>query len=314
MARALALCFLSTLLSEAVLGVPMDLDSRGNVITAPYGYHSLLFVDDFSTYRPGAQPYAGKWNIDTGTSYPGGPANWGTGEVQTYTRDRSNLVITPQGTLQITPLKDGAGHWTSARIETTPGYDFACPPGKKIRLEATLKFGSAAAPTQLGIWPAFWSLGNMFRGNYQNWPEVSELDVVETLNGLPTAWHTLHCGVANGGPCNEPTGLGNTSPLSRGVFHRVSLEIDRTNPGGDWQGEKLVWYVDNQVVLTIYGSRLGSEDVWDMVARCSHFILLDVAVGGAFPDAIAQTSTPTPATVGGPGAAMEVKWVAVFST
>ncbi len=292
----------------------MELEPSVHGIRPPPGYRKALFIDDFSTYQPGSLPHPAKWNIDVGTSYPGGPDNWGTGEVQTYTRSPANVVITPQRTLQITPLRDDSGRWTSARIETTPWYDFTCNPRTKLRMEASLKFGNAPIDSQLGIWPAFWSLGSDYRGNYQNWPSVSELDVVESLNGLPRVWQTLHCGTPNGGPCNEPNGLGGLSYMSRGDFHRVGLEVDRTNPDGDWRNEKLVWYVDGWQTLTIYGSRVGSEEIWNRIARCAHFLLLDVAVGGAFPDAIAGTVTPTAETAGGPDSAMEVRWVAVFST
>ncbi|ANZ13696.1 membrane protein [Streptomyces noursei ATCC 11455] len=33
----------------------------------------------------GSSPSADDWIVDTGTGYPGGPPNWGTGERQTYT-------------------------------------------------------------------------------------------------------------------------------------------------------------------------------------------------------------------------------------
>ena len=56
---------------------------EASAIVGPAGYRSVLFIDNFSTYRPGAQPFAGKWVFDTGTSYPKGPPQWGTGEVQT---------------------------------------------------------------------------------------------------------------------------------------------------------------------------------------------------------------------------------------
>ncbi|KAH8887506.1 concanavalin A-like lectin/glucanase [Thozetella sp. PMI_491] len=290
--------------------------SANRLIIGPAGYHSVLFIDDYSQYKPGQQPSESLWTYDTGTGYPGGPANWGTGEVQTYTKSTNNIVITSSGTLMIKPIKTN-GKWTSARIETKPSKDFSCPAGKKIRMETTIKVGNAASSTQLGIWPAFWSLGTKYRGNYNNWPGVSELDILEQLNGDATAYQTLHCGTATtktGGPCNEPNGLGGSTGFTRGQFHTVGLEIDRTNAGGAWQGEKLVWYLDGTVVRTITGSSVNNQAAWNEVARGTKFLLLNVAVGGSFPDAIARTKTPTSATISGTASAIEVQYVAVYST
>ena len=63
-----------------------------------------------------------------------------------------------------------------------------------------------------GYWPAFWMLGAPYRGNYQNWPSVGELDIMENVQGLNTVWATMHCGTNPGGPCNETTGLGGNLP------------------------------------------------------------------------------------------------------
>lgn len=52
-------------------------------------------------------------------------------------------------------------------------------------IESRLKVGNASVALQQGIWPAFWSLGSAFRGNYSNWPGVGEWDLFESVNGLP---------------------------------------------------------------------------------------------------------------------------------
>ncbi len=288
-------------------------DGTGNV-QIPKGYSRALFLDDFSVQRPGALPSESKWTIDVGTSYPGGPSRWGTNEVQTYTSSSSNLAITPAGTLQITPLSAG-GRWTSARIETTADFDFACAAGGKLRMEASLRVGDAAAPAQAGIWPAFWALGAAYRGAYHNWPAVGEIDILESPNGAATVWQTLHCGTtASGGPCHETTGISSTAPITRGDWHVVAVEIDRTNDDGDWRGEQIVWLVDDRPTTSVSGAVVGDQAAWEALARGSKFLLLNVAVGGSFPDALARTTTPTVQTKGGNGSGMEVKYVAVFAS
>ncbi|KAK3362507.1 concanavalin A-like lectin/glucanase domain-containing protein [Lasiosphaeria hispida] len=284
-------------------------------VSIPAGFSRILFEDDFSRQPAGSQPSTAKWSYSVGTSYPGGPANWGTHEIQSYTSSRDNLVITPSGALAITPLNNG-GRWTSARIESTPANDFACAAGGKLRIEASLKFGKAPPSEQMGIWPSFWAIGSGFRGNTDRWPAVGELDVAESINGQPTTWQMLHCGWTPGGPCNEFTGVGGSVPFSRGDFHTVAVEIDRTN-GGDWRGERLSWFVDGRLTSSVDGTRVHDEGAWTAVTRNSKFLILNVAVGGDFPNNVANDGrvwTPTPETRGGPDSAMEVRYVAVFST
>ena len=53
-------------------------------------------------------------------------------------------------------------------------------------------------------------------------------------------------------------------------------------------------------------------DTWDAATGHSHFILLNVAMGGAFPDAAAGATTPTSATRS--GVSMLVDHVSVYSS
>lgn len=171
--------------------------------------YSLTWSDDFLG-RANSSPSSSNWIIDTGTSYPGGPANWGTGEVQTYTSSTSNLKLTGNGILQITARKDTSGRWTSSRIETRR-TDFQARDGGKMRISARLSMPNVSGPSAVGYWPAFWSLGAQFRGNYQNWPSIGEYDIMENVNGQNRVWGVLHCGTSPGGRCNEPSGIGSSS-------------------------------------------------------------------------------------------------------
>lgn len=127
---------------------------------------TLTWSDDFAG-PAGSLPNSSNWLIDTGTSYPGGPSNWGTGELQHYTSDSENLSLDGNGTLRITALlKQGAGAgglWTSARIETVRD-DFRCEAGGAMRIEASLSLPEL--DDGVGYWPAFWTLGSPYRGNY----------------------------------------------------------------------------------------------------------------------------------------------------
>lgn len=99
-------------------------------------WNTTVFLDDFEG-EYGCFPDQEKWIIQNGTSYPGGPANWGTGEVQTYTADVENVKLDGNGYLMITPHKTQFGTWTSARIETACD-EFEAPVGGMMRIEASI--------------------------------------------------------------------------------------------------------------------------------------------------------------------------------
>lgn len=290
----------------------LPLAAAAGDIAIPQGFKKIVFQDNFSKQKAGALPDQAKWLIDLGTQYPGGAANWGTQEIQTYTNNPANLGI-KNGALTITPVRNGNA-WTSARIETKAGSDVQCPPGGKLRVEASLKLAASDPATQLGIWPAFWMLGQGFRTDRNSWPKVAEIDILEVSNGVGTVFHTAHCGVINGGPCKEKTGLGGSGQFPRGKFVKVAVTIDRSNKAGGFQQEKLEWSVDGKVTHTLTGAEVKDADAWENLARTPKMILLNVAIGGEFPDGKAKIKTPTAKTVGGEPSAMSVQYVAAFST
>jgi hypothetical protein len=307
-----SLLSLLTLSVDALPSPNPSPEPAAGTAAVPDGFANVVFFEDFSDMTDTSLPSSKKWDYDLGTSYPGGPSRWGTGEIQTYTKAQANIAIT-NGNLLITPLRSGSA-WTSARIETLPEHDFSCLAGQKLRIEGKVKLGDAPASSQMGIWPAFWTLGSKYRNNYHNWPEVGEIDVLESINGEAKAWHTIHCGTATGGPCDETVGISNQSRLTRGEWHTVAVEIDRTDPARDWKVETISWFVDGRQTFVLSGARVGNLAAWSSLAYAKRFILLNVAVGGSFPDAVARTTTPNSGTVGGGGAAMEVEYVAVYTT
>ncbi len=133
---------------------------------------------------------------------PGGPANWGTGEVETTTNSTTNVALDGSGHLDLTARNSG-GAWTSGRIETQR-TDFAAPAGGQLRISASIKQPNPA--NALGYWPIFRTLGAGYRGNVGAWPGVGESDIMEDVNGRSQMSATLHCGTAPGGNCDEYNG------------------------------------------------------------------------------------------------------------
>ncbi|WP_067507951.1 carbohydrate-binding protein [Actinoplanes sp. TFC3] len=281
--------------------------AQASLPPTPSGW-TQVWVDDF-TGAAGTLPSSANWIIDTGTSYPGGPGQWGTGEIQSYTSSTSNIAQDGSGNLRITPIRSSSGQWTSARIETQR-TNFKPAAGGVLRIEGRIQMPNVTGAAASGYWPAFWALGQPYRGNYQNWPGVGEFDIMENVNGINSVWGVLHCGVNPGGPCNETQGLGasRACPGSscQSAFHTYALEWDRSvSPN------QLRWYVDGQQFHSVTQSQVGEPHWTTMTGHSGYFLLLNVAMGGAFPNGVAGSATPTSATV--PGRPMLVDYVAVYS-
>src|SRR6266542_3209077 len=283
----------------AALGVAAAAEAA--VPPPPAGW-SQVFLDDFNG-AAGSRVNTGNWRYTTGTSYPGGPANFGTGEVETMTDSTANVSLDGAGNLRITPQRDGAGRWTSGRIETQRS-DFQPPAGGTLRVQARIQQPNVIGAGALGYWPGFWMLGAPYRGNLWNWPGVGEMDIMENVNGRDRNHATLHCGTSPGGECGEKVGIGTNiacpGSSCTGNFHTYTLEWDRSvNP------QQLRFYVDGFLFHTVAQTRV-SPGVWDAATNHGFFIILNMAMGGEFHRSrrparppcsgpVARTGAPVPA-------------------
>jgi hypothetical protein len=284
--------------------------------------YELVWKDDFNG-AAGKPVEPGKWIYDTGTGYgcAGCPSQWGTFEIESMSTSTENVSFDGHGDLLITPVRQADGSWTSGRIETRK-TDFTAGNHGVLRVQASIELPqTGVGPEAAGYWPAFWMLGDAFRGNYLNWPGIGEIDIMENINGRPTTFATLHCGVASGGPCNEPSGIGKTADNAtlQASFHTYAMELDRSV-----EPNQLRFYLDGVNFGTISAGQVPAA-VWSAATAHGFFVILDVAVGGAFPWAECNFfphaggcsgSTPfpdvvTPATV--PGKPMRVAYVAVYN-
>ena len=245
--------------------------------TADTGWN-VTFRDDFSGT---GLPDSSNWLFTLGSSYPGGPGQFGTGEVENNTNDPAN-VHEAGGNLYITPIRDSAGNWTSARIETNRA-DFKAPTGGQMRVDARIAMPNVTGASALGYWPAFWMLGSPYRADRWSWPGIGEFDIMENVQGISKNWATLHCGVW-GGPCNEPDGISNggvacPNTACQGNFHTYSFVWDRTG-----SVEQMRWYTDDQLTHTVSQTQVPADTWTQMTSHAGYFMILNVAIGGAFPD------------------------------
>jgi hypothetical protein len=271
----------------------------------PSGW-TRIFSDDF-TGAAGQLPSSANWLFDLGTSYPGGAANWGTGEVETMTNNPANVSLDGAGNLRITPIRSASGAWTSARIETQR-TDLAAPVGGKLRIEGRLQQPNVSGTAALGYWPAFWSMGAAARPvGATNWPSIGEIDVMEDINGRSSEFGTLHCGTAPGGPCNENNGLGSGERACPGCqtgFHTYAYELDRSiSP------EQIRWYLDGVNFFTVSANQVD-QTTWNNATHHGFFVILNVAMGGGFPAAFGGGPTASTAS----GVPMVVDYVAAYTS
>ncbi|HVU67092.1 MAG TPA: discoidin domain-containing protein, partial [Ktedonobacteraceae bacterium] len=252
---------------------------------------TTIWSDNFSG-SAGSSPSASNWIIDTGTSYPGGAANWGTSEVETMSNSTSNVYLDGHNHLNLTAINSN-GAWTSGRVETQRS-DFAAPAGGMLKITASLQQPNPA--NGLGYWPAFSAMGAQYRGNYQNWPGVGQLDILEDVNGRSMNASTFHCGTAPNGPCNEYNGLTSGLATCSGCqtgYHAYTVIIDRT-----LTDEQVRWYIDNQQVWVVNESEVGVS-AWQAAVDHGFFLIFDLAIGGSFPNTVCGCTSPGSSTSSG---------------
>lgn len=242
---------------------------------------TVTFSDDFN----GSSLDSSKWLLTLGTAYPGGPAAFGTGEIQTYTADSKNVSV-HDGSLYITPTKNAIGGWESARVESQR-TDFKPAEGSVMTFAFNAAMPDVTEANGSGYWPAGWMNASTYRDDRWSWPGGGEFDVMESVSGGQWSNSVLHCGYAAqwGGPCNEPSGINAGSvPLAGawGSFKDYRFEWDRSGgPGND----QLRWYQAGVLTQTVNQASIPA-DVWGTLSSHRGFhILFNVAIDGAYPAA-----------------------------
>ncbi len=263
-------CAALIVLLAPLAGAPRPEASAPSV---PGGSWTLVWSDEFSGPN-GSGPDSAKWVYDIG----GG--GWGNQELQTYTDRRQNAYL-DDGHLVIQAMRetysgpDGiAREFTSARLKTLGKFSQTYG-----RFEGRIKI-----PYGQGLWPAFWMLGTDIP--QVGWPHCGEIDIMENIGKEPAKVHgSLH------GP---------------GFFGGQSLEASYSLPEGkrladdfhvfavEWEPGVIRFYLDGQLYSTRTPEDVPPAGKW--VFDHPFFLLLNVAVGGAWPGS-PDASTVFPQTM-----------------
>ena len=106
--------------------------------------------------------------------------------------------------------------------------------------------------------------------------------MMEDVNARSQVAQTMHCGTGSGGPCNETTGLGsglqNLSGAQTG-YHTYASIIDRRTPAPSSCGS-----MSTVRYYTVNASQVDTS-YWQQATDHGFFMILNVAMGGSFPDA-----------------------------
>jgi beta-glucanase (GH16 family) len=234
---------------------------------------TLAWSDEFD--GPAGAPVDGaKWVADTGGT------GWGNREREYYTPGAENAALDGAGRLVITARAEradsprgcwyGACRYTSARLETRGRFETTYG-----RFEARMRI-----PRGQGLWPAFWMLGADIGG--VGWPGSGEIDVMENIGREPSVVHgTLH-GPGYSGDQGITAQYALPSSAFADDFHVFAVE---------WIPGQIRWLVDDREYRRTTPADLPGGATW--VFDHPFFLLLNVAVGGAWPgDPDALTTFP----------------------
>ena len=249
----------------------------------------------------------------------------GNQERQCYTDSADNSFVSG-GMLNIValPAADGAEQpYTSARMTTQNKVDIQYG---RIEMRAKLPKGQ-------GAWPAFWMMPT--DSVYGGWPKSGEIDIMEAVN-LGTLrddgteetniYGTIHYGA---GPASDFTGASHSIGTNPGdVFNTYAIE---------WQEGEIRWYMNETLYATQRQSKLrlsGSGDILGLTHRGWYaelydvatgqlgtdyssapfdqdfFMILNVAVGGNWPESVNEGGIDADAFTA--GQSLEVDYVRVY--
>ncbi|QFT54103.1 family 16 glycosylhydrolase [Microbulbifer sp. THAF38] len=223
------------------------------------------------------------WTCDVGSW------GWGNNELQNYTDNSDNAFI-EDGNLVIQALRNSDGSFTSARLKTLGRLSY-----KYGSIEARIKLPDLNA----GLWPAFWQLGNNY--GQAGWPACGELDILEA--GMAEALNSGSVNSAISGAfhwhheSDDYTGqadYGQSKNLIEDFGSSSDLTEDYHIFGMTWTPDSITMWVDDEANEII---SIGSEDPAFDEFRQEHFLILNLAVGGIFPQIFTneEITAPMPA-------------------
>ena len=228
-----------------------------------------IFFDDFNSRKLNRS----KWNVQiTGMHV--------NDELQAYVDTPSTAYIVQgaaaegatNGALVLRPqlapnfkTQDGQTfNFISGRINTQSKFEF--------------KYGTAEARIKLtdgaGLWPAWWMLGN------GNWPACGEIDIMEYIGEKDWASAAVH------GP-----GYSGETPFVNRMYLAAGNDVTHWHTYAvEWTPDALNFKYDGKLMFRV--NRKMAEHYGKWAFDNNHFLLLNYALGGAYPVKINGVKSP----------------------
>lgn len=221
---------------------------------------TLLFADEFNS----GELDRTKWNVI-------GPEFWVNNEQQTYIDSPETIRFLPEGAV------DGADGGVLV-LQPQFSKGFKAPDGRKAdfvsgRIDTRGKFdfayGRAIArirmPDAVGVWPAFWLLGN------GAWPNTGEIDIMEYVGEADWTGVALH-----------GEGYFGETPLVNKYFFPPETDVTQWHEySAEWTPDEIIFKVDGR--LTYRATRVMAEHYGTWSFDNPKHLILNFALGGAYP-------------------------------
>lgn len=240
--------------------LPVDL-SATKLNAPPAGYKwEVVWSDEFD-YTGVPDPT--KWNYNTGYI-----AN---NEQQCYTTSTKNSYV-ENGKLRITAIKEPTvdSHnttyaYSSARLNTRNKFS-----QQYGRIEASIWL-----PGDIGVWPAFWTLGAS-----GGWPNCGEIDIFEYSGGKPLGG-VIPANYINSNFIYKMADGSTRSIANMAYLYNITPTDGFHTYAVEWFENKILWYYDTKLfAATSTTSKDLQAYAGTVPASQPHYLIINLAMGG----------------------------------
>jgi beta-glucanase (GH16 family) len=265
-------------------------DSNNPVDNTPTSYagYTQVWADEFNGNA--VNPFNWKYDIGTGDN------GWGNGELQYYRPENASvedglLIIEAKKHQPVIQIANKDAKYTSSKLKSEGLFEFKYG---RVDIRAVVAKGQ-------GMWSAGWMLGT--NHSQIGWPYSGEIDIFDTIGGvkndIPQEDMIVNNMYWNGTGSNPDTSA--YAPVNIALNGSGEVRIDPDNPSNDgvtfsnkFHTFSLVWDED-KIEFQLDGVTTKEIDLPDGSAladtyRNPFYLILNVAVGGAWPGAPDETT------------------------